>query len=124
MKDDLNQIAKIEKAIKAKYGSQAIKNPKSGWSPEKEEKYKRDVKDFYRKKSRNGHGERLSAASADTNKPSCEVCSKAFHFMTIADEIEYIRWGVCSACHVFHIQAREQRWLSGWRPDKESVFKN
>ena len=34
--DNLNEIAKYEKAIKEKYGSEAIKNPKSGWDENKE----------------------------------------------------------------------------------------
>ena len=31
----LNQIAKYEKAIKEKYGNEAIQNPKKGWDKEK-----------------------------------------------------------------------------------------
>ena len=34
-KKDLNEIAKIEKAIKKKYGSEAIQNPKANWNKEK-----------------------------------------------------------------------------------------
>jgi len=36
---DFNYIARVEKAIKEKYGLDAIVNPKSGWDREKEEKY-------------------------------------------------------------------------------------
>ena len=46
---DLNEIAKIEKAIKDKYGTEAIQNPKGSWSEEKEKRYqnyKNIFKDF------------------------------------------------------------------------------
>ena len=36
---DLNEIAKLEKAIKEKYGEEAIQNPKGTWDKEKEDKY-------------------------------------------------------------------------------------
>ena len=52
-KKDLNHIAKIEKAIKDKYGEEAIQNPRGSWNQEKEEKYLNDLKDFYEKNSRN-----------------------------------------------------------------------
>ena len=54
---DFNKIAKIEKAIKDKYGEEAIKNPKSSWSKEKEEKYLAELKEFYKKTSRKNHTE-------------------------------------------------------------------
>ena len=44
--DNLNEIAKYEKAIKEKYGSEAIKNPKSGWDENKEKEYLQDLKKF------------------------------------------------------------------------------
>ena len=36
MKKDLNYIAAVEKAIKKKYGSEAIDNPEKFWDEEKE----------------------------------------------------------------------------------------
>ena len=47
MKKDLNQIAKIEKAMSKKFGKESIVNPKSGWSDEKEQQYLKDLKSFY-----------------------------------------------------------------------------
>ena len=43
MKKDLDYIAKLEKAIADKYGAETIQNPKSFWSPEKEEEYKKQI---------------------------------------------------------------------------------
>ena len=52
MKKDLNEIAKIEKAIKEKYGEEAIQNPKGSWSKEKEDKYLEELKAFYKRSAR------------------------------------------------------------------------
>ena len=38
-KEDPNYVIKIEKAIADKYGEEAIQNPKSGWTDEKEKQY-------------------------------------------------------------------------------------
>ena len=43
MKKDLNQIAKIEKAMSKKFGKESIVNPKSGWNDEKEKQYLQDL---------------------------------------------------------------------------------
>ena len=51
-KKDLNEIAKIEKAIKEKYGEEAIQNPKGSWSKEKEDKYLEELKAFYERNLR------------------------------------------------------------------------
>ena len=52
MKDkDLNQIAKIEKAIADKYGEDAITNPKAFWDENKEKEYLEQMKEFYSKSS-------------------------------------------------------------------------
>ena len=52
MKKDLNDIVKIEKAIKEKYGEEAIQNPKKHWNKDKENKYLQQLKEFYNKKGR------------------------------------------------------------------------
>ena len=47
-KKDLNEIAKIEKAIAKKFGTETIVNPKAFWTNEKEEEYLEQVKEFYK----------------------------------------------------------------------------
>ena len=47
MKKDLNQIAKIEKAMSKNFGEESIVNPKSGWDDEKEKQYLEHLKTFY-----------------------------------------------------------------------------
>ena len=45
MKKDLNYIAGLEKAIKQKYGEEAVQNPSSNWTPEKEKEYLQQLKE-------------------------------------------------------------------------------
>jgi hypothetical protein len=44
--EDLNRIAGLEKAIKKKYGEEAIQNPASYWDETKEAEYIKQLKDF------------------------------------------------------------------------------
>ena len=45
----LDEVAALEKAIREKYGEQAITNPKGAWNPEKEAGYIEEVKKAYQK---------------------------------------------------------------------------
>ena len=49
MKKDLNYVAGLEKAIKKKYGDEAIDNPAKHWDEEKEKEYLSQLKDFVAK---------------------------------------------------------------------------
>ena len=52
MKDkDPHYVVKLEKAIAEKYGKEAIQNPKSGWTPEKEKEYIEQVKKIQEKRN-------------------------------------------------------------------------
>ena len=48
---DYNQIAKIEKAIADKYGTETIINPKSLWNEDKEKEYLEQVKELNKKQT-------------------------------------------------------------------------
>ena len=53
MKDkDLNYIAALEKAIKKKYGDDAIQNPASYWDEDKEKEYIEQLKEFVEKQKK------------------------------------------------------------------------
>ena len=53
-KDKLNQIAGVERAIREKYGDEAIANPKANWDDEKEKDYLSQLKELS-KKDREAH---------------------------------------------------------------------
>ena len=70
MKKDLNEIASIEKAIKEKYGEEAIQNPKKTWDEEKEKKYLQGLKEFYGKKNKSRRIEKKEGFIVKNKKAS------------------------------------------------------
>ncbi len=120
-KKDLNEIAKIEKAIKEKYGEEAIHNPKGSWDKEKENKYLEDLKVFYKKNARPKQTEeagdflikeRKTKHSIERKCPVCESYS-----FSGQDDLYMTKFQCCFKCYIQYIEGREERWKSGWRPN-------
>jgi hypothetical protein len=120
-KRDLNQIAKVEKAIKDKYGEEAIQNPKGNWDKEKEAKYLEDLKAFHERPSREKTTEDLDGFLVKTKKTklevdrNCPVCG-SYSFL-VEDDLYMMKFDCCFSCYIKYIEGREERWKSGWRPN-------
>ena len=120
-KRDLNEIAKIEKAIKEKYGEEAIQNPKGSWDKEKEAKYLKQLKDFYENTGRSKQTKQANGfiiKSKKTNKKTerqCPVCNK--YSFSANDDVYMAKFQCCYDCYIQHVIDREERWKSGWRPN-------
>lgn len=126
---DLNYIASLEKAIKKKYGDEAIEVPASFWDDAKEKNYIEQLEEFVDKQSRIEHegapenvdgilvSRKLLNKEGILNCPTC-----AARIKTINDEIYFTKFECCSQCYINYIEGREQRWLDGWRP--KNVTKN
>ena len=118
---DLNQIAKIEKAIKEKYGDEAIQNPKGNWNKEKEEKYLEDLKDFHERRNRSEEMQEISGIKIKQRKTahkidrSCPICSS--YSFSAKDDLYMTKFECCFNCYIQYIEGREERWKSGWRPN-------
>lgn len=118
---DLNDIARLEKAIKEKYGDEAIQNPKSSWNKEKEKKYLKDLKSFYEKSKKTkeveNHGGFLLTNSTKQLKENrtCPECGS--YSFDSRDDIYMIKFKCCFQCYIKYVQGREERWNSGWRPN-------
>jgi len=122
-KKDLNKIAKIEKAIAKKYGMETIINPKSFWSDEKEAEYLEQVKQFYKKDTQKEKVQKdgfLLSKNLITkeNKRKCPVC-EVLSFK-LKDDLYMNKFDCCFNCYIQHVEFNEEKWLSGWRPDKPS----
>ena len=119
---DLNKIASLEKAIKEKYGTEAIQNPKSSWDKEKEEKYLEELKSFHDRSKRSNTVEQEDGFVIKTRKTahqverSCPVCDS--YSFSARDDIYMVKFGCCQNCYIQYIEDREERWKSGWRPNK------
>ena len=118
---DLNKIAKIEKAIKDKYGEEAIQNPKGSWSQEKEAKYLKELKDFYKRSSRQKITEVVGDIQIKKKKTehkterTCPVCGS--YSFSLNDDLYMTKFNCCFSCYIQYVEGREERWKSGWRPN-------
>lgn len=123
MAKDYNQIAKIEKAIKQKYGDEAINNPLSNWNKEKEEDYVSQIKEISmaersktapQKEYYNGFLVDKKLLTKYSNR-SCPVCET--YSFSIEDSTYFIKWDCCRKCYIEWVEDREDRWRTGWRPN-------
>ena len=93
-------IAKLEKAISQKYGDETIDNPKRFWDENKEKEYLQQSVEEQQKFAKNAESQdKIEADGFLINKKLLEACFRCY--------IQYIDGG------------REERWKSGWRPNKE-----
>lgn len=120
-KKDLNQIAKVEKAIKEKYGEEAIQNPKGSWDEKKEAKYLEDLKAFHERSSRPKTTELVGDIQIKTKKSkhevdrTCPVCGS--YSFSHQDDLYMTKFECCFDCYIQYVEGREERWKTGWRPN-------
>tara|TARA_Y100000296_G_C5129230_1_gene234575 strand:+ start:408 stop:803 length:396 start_codon:yes stop_codon:yes gene_type:complete len=124
MKDrDLDHIAGLEKAIKKKYGNEAIQNPASCWDEKKEAEYLEQLQDFVEKqqkyetysKPENVNGVLITQKLFSKDKKIiCPVCCG--RLKTVYDELFNTKFECCYECYIKYVEDREDRWLKGWRP--------
>ena len=120
---DLNYIAGLEKAIKKKYGAEAIENPAKHWDKEKEKDYIQQLEEFVQKqkKSEREHDvenvDGVLVSHKLLNKEGILICSTCNRKLkTINDDIYFTKFDCCEKCYIKYIEGREKRWLDGWRP--------
>jgi hypothetical protein len=124
---DPNYIPKLEKAIAQKYGEEAINNPARFWDDDKEKEYiKQSLEERQKlaklsesqdKVEQDGFLINKKLLIRDTNR-SCPVCNK--YSFDARNELYMNKFECCWKCYIQWIEDREERWLSGWRPAKES----
>lgn len=122
---DYNQIAAIEKAIKEKYGEQAITNPKANWDEIKEKKYLSQMKELYdRNNKKKDYQEKVDVDGIKISKKllnreslkNCPICN-AFP-KGVKDDVSLIKFKCCNHCYIKFVEGREERWIEGWRPNE------
>jgi hypothetical protein len=122
-KKDPNYIAALERAIREKFGDSATVNPKFFWDPIKEEEYIKDVRETLKREAiaeqtrekEDLGGILIPKKLINKNNKSCSVC-KEYSFNK-KDDVYLNKYAVCMKCYVQHIEDREERWASGWRPN-------
>ena len=123
MSKDPNYVVRVEKAIAEKYGKETVKNPRDSWSPEKEEEYQEQLKKFLdRTRQTTAEKEKVDIngvliskklLNRDTNR-TCPVCSE--YSFSFKDDVYMNKFECCFECYVKHVEGREERWQTGWRP--------
>ena len=123
MKKDLDYVVRLEKAIKQKYGAEAIQNPKSNWDPEKEKEYLEQLKlidqkqrlkeEETQKVEIDGFLVSKKLINRDSNR-NCPVCEK--YSFKVQDDMYMLKYECCEKCYIQYVENREERWLKGWRP--------
>jgi len=122
---DLNQIVKVEKAIAQKYGEDAIANPKHYWNEEKEKAYIEQLKELSQIEKTNDKDQKVEVdgifiskklLTKDTNR-TCPICS--IYSFDLKDDLYMNRFECCYKCYVQWVEGREERWKTGWRPNKK-----
>ena len=123
---DYNQIAKFEQAIQQKYGEEAVQNPKANWSEDKEEEYLSQIKKLHNKQSKNKEdkdkvehngfliSKKLLNKDSERLCPTCNTYS-----FSIKDDVYMSKFECCFDCYIQWVEGREERWLSGWRPEEK-----
>jgi len=133
-KKDPNYIAKLEKAIAEKYGTETVQNPRANWTPEKEENFVEQlraanlkIRELERKIEKievNGVLVSQKLLSRETNR-SCPVCNK--YSFESKDDVYMNKFNCCFTCYIQYVEDREERWANGWRPklgDKQTNGNN
>jgi len=123
-KKDPNYVVKLEKAIAEKYGEETIQNPKKNWNEEKEEQYVEDLKVLYQKRLDSSTEDKVDVDGVLINKKlfnkesnrSCPVCN-AYSFKR-RDDLYMTKYQCCEKCYIQWVEDREDRWKTGWRPNK------
>ena len=125
-KKDQNYIANVEKAIAQKYGTDAIQNPKSNWTDEKEREYLSQLKKFSENERRqqdqeekvetNGYFISKKLLNKETNR-TCPVCDT--YSFDLKDDVYMSKFECCRKCYIQWVEDREERWATGWRPQGE-----
>jgi hypothetical protein len=123
---DQEYVAKVEKAIAQKYGVEATHNPRRFWNDDKEKEYITQSQEEQRKFAKLAESQdKVEADGFLINKKlltrdhnrSCPVCSVySFH---PRDDLYVNKFEACFKCYIQYIEHREERWMSGWRPNKE-----
>tara|TARA_R100000808_G_C2143099_1_gene150863 strand:- start:1908 stop:2306 length:399 start_codon:yes stop_codon:yes gene_type:complete len=125
VKKDLNEIASLEKAISQKYGADTVVNPKSTWDAEREEDYIEQLKKVAKSEAATSkshsqvelNGFLLSRKLINKRSERvCPVCDT--YSFSKRDDLYMNRFECCLKCYINFVEDREERWATGWRPEK------
>jgi hypothetical protein len=124
---DLDEIANLERAISKKWGEESVQNPRSLWSEDKEEIFKAQLQELHKKEISTYDKETkieqdgflLTEKLFTRGKlfiDKCPICLKSSN--TARSDVYIKKFDCCFECYVQWVEGREDRWKTGWRPNK------
>jgi hypothetical protein len=123
---DPDYIARLEKAISDKYGKEAIVNPRGSWDDEKEKVHQEQIHKLNQKQNTldeinekievNGILVPKKLLTRESQDRTCPVCST--YSFDLKDDVYMKKFDCCYNCYIQWVEGREERWKSGWRPEK------
>ena len=126
MSKNFDKIAAIEKAITEKYGEEAVQNPRANWDEEREKEYLEQMKEFYKKIKKNEDSQEkieingIKVSKKLLNRESLKTCPVCGAFPKKSmDDVCLVKFQCCNKCYIDYVEAREERWLNGWRPNED-----
>lgn len=125
MGDDLYQ-AKLEKAIKEKYGEDVLDSPEmskefyENFSSQEQELYEKLASNTKEQLYKNRKGYLINKRLIRKEDSNCPYCGRYKLHFVLYDDFCLKKWGCCSMCHDRYISGKEERWLNGWRPNNDS----
>ena len=121
---DPNYVVRVEKAIADKYGKEAVQNPRSNWTEQKEADFLEALKvGAARMKERSKKDKKvevngvLISQKLLTREPNreCPVCN--VYSFDKKDDVYMNKFKCCFKCYIQYVEDREERWANGWRPN-------
>ena len=123
---DWDYIARLEKAIQKKYGTESVINPKAFWTDEKEKEYLEQLKEVSKKEQ--SKKDKTDKVEKDgffipknlitrKTKRKCPVC--VTYSFNKRDDLYMNKFECCFKCYIQYVEHREERWKEGWRPKKQ-----
>lgn len=116
---DWDKIAAVERAVKEKYGDNAIHNPKANWNEEKEKNYIEQVKEcakIFIEKTQNQETIQetgfLIKKKLITTKTSrvCPVKLCKRYSFSLKDDVYMNKFDCCYECFIKYVEGREELW--------------
>ena len=119
---DSNYAVKVEKAIAERYGEETVVHPKSQWDDDKEQEYLRELQNNYRQGKSESEQIELDGVLISKellnkeSERSCPTCN-TYSFKSV-DDLYMTKFDCCFKCYIQYVEDREDRWKSGWRPNR------
>ena len=123
MEKEKVDIGHYEKAISEKYGEETIQHPKADWDEKKEKEYLSQMKKTYRNRQKQRNQQNrveqngVFVSEKLLNKERSRECSVCHVYSFSSENDVYMsKYDCCYKCYIVHVEDREERWESGWRP--------